>query len=253
MYKVNSQIFKAIELDNIPQEERYFVIDDTTLAKLGKKIENVSYIYDHNIGRGVLGFCTVILGLFTSHGFYPLDFAYCFGQKRNSKSPENIGDPRKSSGRRSFEAKHYTKLELALIMIQRAVNYGIVPGYVLFDSWYAWPDFINGIRKIKESIHVVCRLKDSNVQYEYKGQKYKLSKLYEKVKNGLKKDQRTGLLLKRVTVKLPKSDQEAVIVFSKGYREPEVDSTKGSRKNNFTFLMDKLSSSNLALRYIVSP
>ena len=99
-----------------------------------------------------------------------------------------------------------------------------------FDSWYAWPDFINGIRKIKESIHVICRLKESNVQYEYKGQKYKLSELYQKVKHGLKKDQRTGLLLKRVTVKLPESDQETVIVFSKGYREPEVDSVKGKKK-----------------------
>jgi hypothetical protein len=34
MYKVNSQIFKAIELDTTQQEERYFVIDDTILAKL---------------------------------------------------------------------------------------------------------------------------------------------------------------------------------------------------------------------------
>ena len=63
MYKVNRQIFKAIELDNIPQEERYFVIDDTILAKLGKKIENVSYIYDHNISRSVLGFCVVSLAI----------------------------------------------------------------------------------------------------------------------------------------------------------------------------------------------
>jgi len=130
MHKANSQIFKAIELDKTPQEERYFVIDDTILAKLGKKIENVSYLFDHNLGRSVLGFCIVTLGLFTAHGFYPLDFAYCFGQKRNKKSPENIGDSRKSSGQRSFEAEHYTKLELALMMIQRAVNCGVAPGYV---------------------------------------------------------------------------------------------------------------------------
>jgi hypothetical protein len=231
MHKVNSQIFEAIELNNTPQEERYFVIDDTILAKLGKKIENVSYIFDHNLGRSVLGFCIVTLGLFTAHGFYPLDFAYRFSQKRNNKSPEeNIGDPRKSSGQRSFEAKHYTKLELALMMIQNAVKNGIVPGYVLFDSWYAWPGLINAIRDINESIHVICRLKDSNVQYEYKSKKYKLSELYQKVKHGLKRDQRTGLLLKRITVKLPKSDQEAVILFSKGYREPEVDSAKGKKK-----------------------
>jgi ubiquitin len=116
------------------------------------------------------------------------------------------------------------------MMIQSSVNCGIVPGYVLFDSWYAWPGFINGIRKIKESIHIICRFKDSNVQYEYKGRKYKLSDLYQKIKHGLKKDQRTGLILKRVTVKLPESDQEAVIVFSKGYCEPEVDSVKGKKK-----------------------
>ena len=85
MYKVNSRIFRVIELDKTPQEERYFVIDDTILAKLGKKIENVSYLFDHNLGRSVLGFCIVTLGLFTAHGFYPLDFAYCFGQKRNKK------------------------------------------------------------------------------------------------------------------------------------------------------------------------
>jgi hypothetical protein len=163
--------------------------------------------------------------------FTPLDFAYYYGQKRHAKSPEEtIGDPRKSSGQRSFEAKHHTKLQLALMMIQRAVNCGMVPGYVLFDSWYAWPVLINAIRQIKSSIHVICRLKDSNVQYEYKGHKYKLSELYRKVKHQQKKDKRTGLRLKRVLVKLPEADETVVIVFSKGYSEPQTDDTKGKKK-----------------------
>jgi IS4 transposase len=116
------------------------------------------------------------------------------------------------------------------MMIQSAVKSGIVPGYVLFDSWYAWPKVINAICKIKKSIHVICRLKDSNVQYEYNGKKYKLSALYQKVKSQLKKDKRTSLLLKRVTVKLPQSDETAVIIFSRGYCEPEIDKPKGSKK-----------------------
>jgi len=46
------------------------------------------------------------------------DFAYRFGKKRHPKSPEeNIGNPRRISGQRSFEAKHCTKLELAFMMI----------------------------------------------------------------------------------------------------------------------------------------
>jgi ubiquitin len=231
MYQINTEIFKRIELDKIPQEERYFVIDDTLLPKLGRMIENVSFLWDHNLGRSILGYCIVTLGLFTAQGFYPLDFAYCYGQKRHGKSRgEKIGDPRKSSGQRSFEAKHYTKLQLALMMIERAVSCGIVPGYVLFDSWYSWPVLINGIRQIKDSIHVICRLKDTKVQYEYEGKKYQLSQLYQKVKHQLKDDKRSGLRLKRVRVKLPQSDETAVIVFSKGYREPEIDTVKGKKK-----------------------
>ena len=257
MYKVNVRIFEGLQLDNTPQEEQYFVIDDTILQKLGRKIENVSFIFDHNLGRSVLGFCIVTLGLFTANGFYPIDFAYRFGKKRHPKSPEeNIGDPRSITGQRSFEAKHYTKLELALIMIQRAVNCGIVPGYVLFDSWYAWPVFINGIRKINKTIHVICRLKAGNVQYEYKGCKYTLSELYAKVKNGLNKDLRTGLLLTRARVKLPNSSDEAVIVFSKGYCEPEIDATKGKKKKKeskwtaFLSTNSSLHSSTIIKKYI---
>ena len=257
MYKVNVHIFKTLELDKTPQEERYFVIDDTILQKLGRKIENVSFLYDHNLGRSVLGFCIVTLGLFTANGFYPIDFAYRFGKKRHPKSPEeNIGDPRSISGQRSFEAKHCTKLELALMMIQKAINCGIVPGYVLFDSWYAWPVLINGIREINKSIHVICRLKDGNLRYEYKGNKYTLSELYQKVKKGLKKDVRTGLLLMRVTVKLPKSDDEAVIVFSKGYCEPKINTTNGKKKKKelkwvaFFSTNTSLHSSTIIKKYI---
>jgi len=115
-------------------------------------------------------------------------------------------------------------------MIQSAFDRGIRSGYVLFDSWYGWPVFINAIREIDECLHVICRLKDSKVLYEYNGKTYRLSELYQKVKSGLKKDCRTGLLLKRVTVKYSRSDEDAVIVFSKGYHEPEDDSVKGKKK-----------------------
>jgi len=173
----------------------------------------------------------VTLGLFTGQNFYPIDFAYRFGKKRHPKSPdEKIGDPRSISGQRSYEAKHKTKLQLSLKMIQSAFDRGIRSGYVLFDSWYGWPVFINAIREIDECLHVICRLKDSKVLYEYNGKTYRLSELYQKVKSGLKKDCRTGLLLKRVTVKYSRSDEDAVIVFSKGYHEPEDDSVKGKKK-----------------------
>jgi hypothetical protein len=230
-YKVNAQIFKEIQIDQLPQNERHAIIDDSILAKLGKRLENVCYHYDHNLGRSVLGYCIVTLGLLTGHGFYPVDFAYYFSKKRNAKTPFVVGDPRSNSGQRSFEAQQYTKLELAFMLIERAVNAGIVPGYVLFDSWYAWPVLINRIRNLKDkSIHVICRLKDSKVKYEYEGKAYQLSELYQKVKHRLRKDHHTGLLLKRVTVLFPGSNEKAVIIFSRGYCEPQVDEAKGKKK-----------------------
>ena len=58
----------------------------------------------------------------------------------------------------SYEAKHFGKLDLALQMIQRAFDRGIRAGYVLFDSWYAWPSLIKAIRNINQELHVICRL-----------------------------------------------------------------------------------------------
>lgn len=140
------------------------------------------------------------------------------------------------------------------MMIQGAVNCGFSAGSVLFDSWYAWPVVINGIRKITKALHVICRLKESNVMYDSKGKKYKHSELCQKVKHGFKKDARTGLLLKRITVLLPESDEEAVIVFSKGYTEPEVDTIKGKKKEPkwvaFLSTNTKLHASTIIKKYI---
>jgi hypothetical protein len=201
------------------------------LPKRGKDIENVSFVYDHCQRRSILGYALVKLGLLTENGYYPVDFSYWFSATRDAKSPaEVIGDPRSISGQRSHEAKTYTKLELALQMLKRAIGHGLRADYVLFDSWYAWPSFINAILKIKGAPPVICRLKDAKTKYEYGGKKYRLSELYQKVRKQLKKSKRTGLLLKRIRVKMPGSNEAVTIVLAKGYCEPEAESIKGKKK-----------------------
>ena len=211
--------------------QKFFVIDDTVLAKRGRHMQNLSYIYDHSQGRSVLGYCLVKLGLLSSNGYYPLDFSFWFSATRHPKTPAPvIGDPRSISGQRSFEAATYSKLELALQMIKRAIANGIGADYVLFDSWYAWPSLIKTIVGIPGGPHVICRLKDTKTQYRYRGKKYRLSALYRLVKGQLEKSQRTGLLLKRVTVIMPGSEDPVVIVFAKGYHEPDQEAVKGRKK-----------------------
>jgi hypothetical protein len=231
LYQVIVEISQQLRFDKVPVRDRYFVLDDSVIAKRGKSMQNVSFVYDHSLGRAVLGYCVVTLGLFTGNGFYPLDFSYWFSKRRHPKSPDNnIGDPRSVSGQMSYEASCYSKPELAIRMIKRAVSRGLRAGYVLFDSWYAWPSVINEIRRISPDLHVVCRLKDTKTRYEYRGKHYRLSELYQTVRDNLTKSKRTGLLLERVTVKMPGSDENAVIVFAKGYCEPQEDTVKGKKK-----------------------
>lgn len=229
MYKVFKELFSQLDLK---KPKRFFVIDDSVLPKRGKNIENVSYVYDHCQGRSILGYALVKLGLLTENGYYPVDFSYWFSATRHGKSPaEVIGDPRSISGQRSHEAKTYSKLELAVQMLKRAIGHGIRADYVLFDSWYAWPSLINAILKIKGAPHVICRLKDAKTNYEYNGKKYRLSALYQRIRKQLKKSKRTGLLLKRIRVKMPGSNEAVTIVFAKGYCEPETESTKGKKQS----------------------
>ena len=229
LYQLFLEISRQIGIDSNSRQVCYFVIDDTVIPKRGKCIENVSYIYDHSLGRSVLGFCLVSLGLFTGSSYYPLDFSYWFSQRRHAHSPENIGNRRSISGRMSYEAASSTKLDLAVAMLKRAVAKGVKAGYVLFDSWYAWPVVINQIRHIDEKLHVICRLKNTKTLYEYKGRKYRLGELYRKVKKELVKSERADLLLKRVKVKMPGTDYPVVIVFAKGFQEPEETDVKGKR------------------------
>ncbi len=231
LYSIMQEIWKVLNLDNTPIKERYFIIDDSILPKRGRDIENVSFVYDHTVNRSVLGYAVVVLGLFTGGGMYALDFSYKYGQKRHPKSPEvRIGDARSISGQMSREASVYTKLDLALMMLRRAVSRGITAGYVLCDSWYSWPGFISSIRGMSDGLHVICRLKDTKVRYGYNGKQYRLSDLYQKVKPLFRKDTRTGLRFARAAVTLPGSGQEAVIIFSRDYREPEENDINGTRK-----------------------
>ena len=64
----------------------------------------------------------------------------------------------------SSEASMYSKLELALMILNPAVSQGITAGYVLFNSWYSCPGFISAIRGISKDLHVICLLKEKDTK-----------------------------------------------------------------------------------------
>ena len=69
---LSCQIDKNMESKSNTATEKFFVLDDTITEVSGKLIECASYIYDHTIGRSVLGFQKLVLGIYTSDRFIPV-------------------------------------------------------------------------------------------------------------------------------------------------------------------------------------
>lgn len=232
----------GIVFDAICREDACIVVDDTILKKTGTRIENTSYVYDHNEGKSVLGYCMVVVGLFTSSGFFPLDFGFSASDRKHKRGCEYQGDKRSSSGLMSAEAK-MTKLELVESMIKRALSRGVKADYVLFDSWFSFPAFISKIRKLE--LHVICRLKDMKTKYGYNGNDYRLSELYRQIRHLFRKDRETGLHLYSVKVDVAGVGL-STIVFARGYQDPD-----GHKDKWVAFLSTdlSLSSSKIIKKY----
>lgn len=163
-----------------------FIIDDTTDARVGRRIENVSYIFDHVVGKTMLGFKDLVLGYFDGTSFIPLDFSI-HSEKRLR------GKPRKeqykktpvpgSPGNTRRQESTVDKITQSITMIKRAVKHGFRAKYVLTDSWFSSKGFIQAIRQIKDhTLHVVCGVRKDKRQYLYQGKKLDVKALYATVK-----------------------------------------------------------------------
>ncbi len=124
---------------------RILVIDDTIIPRRGKKIENLSWLYDHVSGKSVKGFSAVVLGWNDGSSFIPLDFSLSGGSKKIFKNDLcKSPDKRRVFWKRRQEIDK-SKIDLAKEMLHRAKNKGIDAGFVLFDSWYCFPSVISEI------------------------------------------------------------------------------------------------------------
>jgi hypothetical protein len=161
------------KVKEVPLTERVLIADDTIETKKGRKIELISYIFDHVLGKSVLGFCDLLLTYFDGRSLLPLDFA-----KVSSKKPlEGMRkiDKRTNGYKRRKEALE-KKTDLLIELIQRAKRKGIDAYYVLFDSWFAHDRVIHEIYEI--GYHVICRFKRNAVRFKYHGKSYTSKQLY---------------------------------------------------------------------------
>ena len=130
-----------------------FILDDTTEAKTGRKIEQISIVHDHVAGKQghKLGFKNLTLGLFDGKSFTPLDFSLhsekplkkARHRKEQFKKQRN---PKSSGSKRVRECK-VDKITNGLNMLKRALKKGFRAKYVLVDSWFSSKEFIETVRE----------------------------------------------------------------------------------------------------------
>jgi hypothetical protein len=211
------------------RSENCFIIDTSVLAKRGKSMEHVSYVYDHTQRKTVNGYELVAFGLITPTNFYPLDFCYRFSDKQRKQARDAAPlNPTGSLVKRIREARTLTKIELAIKMLKEALAKGIVASYVLVDAWFTSPKFFQCVRHL--NLHAVGRLKNGKTRYLYKGKWLSLSQLYHAMKDKLIKDPELGCPVATVSVKC-RNGVEGIIVFVKGYKEPEAETVAGVKRN----------------------
>ncbi len=130
------RIFQGNDLG--PHSQRAFVVNDTSQARSGRKVEGTSCYFDHTEGRHPKGHQVLQLGLAGQRGFLPLEAQIVMGQKGAVDKPKDkpFRDQRSSAARDRRRACHQSTHQLFRAMRQRALRAGFRAAYVLADAWF---------------------------------------------------------------------------------------------------------------------
>ncbi len=171
LYGIAKRFQKIVNPTQIVAAHAAFILDDTTDHRVGRHIENVSYVFDHVIGKTVLGFKHLVLGAFDGPTFIPLDFSIhaekrLQGRKRREQY-RKIGRPGSPGAIRRKECAR-DKITHAMAMVKRAVKQWVQPHYVLANSGFGSKGFIRAIRQSRHgALHVICGMRKDPRQYRY--------------------------------------------------------------------------------------
>ena len=171
-------LIRFMEALTSERREKVFVIDAGVYDRhRSKKVELLSWVYDHTTGRCLKGFKLLALGWDDGVSFVPLDFVLCAATDPNKRvcGITKEMDRRCCGSRRRQEALGKVT-ELLLPMLKRAKTHGIWADYLLMDSWFAFPSLLAGLHEL---LPVICRAKDMpNVLFRFQGLELRLSGLY---------------------------------------------------------------------------
>lgn len=171
-------LIAKVELLQKNTESRLLIIDDTVEIKRGKQIEgSCKSLWSNKEHHCINGINIISLNFTDTHSTFQLDFAIAMNKSRRKESDTftQTLHHRSNAYTRRVETDRGKNM-LAMDMLKRALNSGIVADYLLVDSWYAKPNFIKEVRD--EGMDVVARIANNNKIWNFKGQHKTLNGMY---------------------------------------------------------------------------
>jgi hypothetical protein len=228
------ELARRVSQDNDlgPRSQRAFVVDDTSQARAGRKVEGTSCYFDHTEGRTRKGHQVLHLGLAGEKGFLPLEAQIVMGEKGRIDKPKNkpFKDQRSAAARDMRRAGEQTKHELFRDMLGRALRAGFRAAFVLADAWFGCKENIACC--LGHNLTALFQMKRNLLTYQYHQRAYTAYQLYVMVQRRMRPHQRrarykTASLI--VSLNLETEDRqparwvEVRLVFSAPVRAPSSD------------------------------
>ncbi len=187
-----AQLARQVERANDlgPRSQRAFVVDDTSQARAGGKVEGTSCYFDHTEGRQRKGHQVLQLGLAAERGFLPLEAQIVTGQKGAIDKPKDkpFHDPRSSAAGDMCRAREQSKHQLFRDMLQRALRAGFGACYLLADAWFGCKENIACC--LEHKLTGIFQMKRGLLAYQYRGRSYTAHQLYQIIQRRMRPQNR---------------------------------------------------------------
>jgi hypothetical protein len=161
---------------------KVFIIDDTVEDKVGKNIEgSCDNLWSNKEKRKIRGLNIVSLNYSDGFSNFMLDFSIAMNKYARVAIEDftNKIDHRTNAYKRRAETMK-GKSQIAVDMVKRAVKSGIQADYLLVDSWYSKPVFIQEMNKL--GLRVISRMANNNKIWNFIGKEKTLESIYNKFK-----------------------------------------------------------------------
>ena len=210
------------------------IIDDTSKTKSGRKVQWLSWFYDHSKDQYFTGFQNILCAYTNGRTAIPIDFEFKIGKSKVKHYTKSNYEEGTHAGQRVRFAKQ-KKIEIATQMIKRAFQRNFQFKYILWDSWYNSSKALEYISEVvtEKGVNLISMLKNGNTKYKYKKGFFNLKELFQKA-GKWETDRKTGIKSKWVVVKYldasktqKKSDRKELITIKIAfYKYPNVKNWK---------------------------